>query len=140
MDAVPWWDILKTGHAAMDADHRTLVELVNRLAEGIRDRKGKEFFDKALDDVIHNTKAHFEREEKLMAERHYPKAAQHAQEHAALIQRVLDYGIKFEADAESSYAALIHFAEVWLCHHILFADKELAGFLAGDGGLHKQRS
>ena len=71
-----------------------------------------------------------------MAQHRYPKAEQHAAEHAMLIRQALDYRKSFDADPAAAKSSLTHFADVWLAFHILFSDKELAAFLdAKQGGL-----
>lgn len=130
MDWIPWDNTLNTGHARMDADHKALAELFNLLADAVDKRKGREFYVSVLDNIIRDARAHFELEEQLMAQFHYPKSAQHKAEHAMLIDQALSYRSTFEVDATESPIAVAHFPEVWLAFHILFSDKELAGFLA----------
>jgi len=130
MQAVPWYGILETGHVAMDVDHRKLVDLFNLLGDSIKDCKGKDFCDSVLDNIIQDAKASFVLEETLMARHHYPKVNEHMVEHAAMIERALNYRISLDVNSAGAYMALVHFAEVWLCYHILFFDKELAGFFA----------
>ena len=113
----------------MDVDHRKLVDLFNLLGDGIKDCKGKDFCDSVLDNIIRNAKASFVLEEALMAKHNYAKADEHIAEHAAMIERALDFRISLDVDSAGAYMTLVHFAEVWLCYHIFFFDKELAGFL-----------
>lgn len=129
MQAVPWYGILETGHVAMDVDHRKLVDLFNLLGDSIKDCKGKDFCDSVLDNIIQDAKTSFVLEETLMAKHHYPKADEHMAEHAAMIERALNYRISLDVNSARAYMTLVHFAEVWLCYHILFFDKELADFL-----------
>jgi hemerythrin len=130
MDWVPWDNALKTGHAAMDADHNALAGLFNRLADAVDKRKGKDFYGSVLDDIIAHAQTHFDLEEQLMAQHHYPKSEQHKAEHAMLIGQALNYRATFGVDAAESPIAVAHFPEVWLAFHILFSDKELAEHLA----------
>jgi hemerythrin-like metal-binding protein len=130
MDSIPWYEILETRHTVMDDDHRKLVELLNRLAAGVKKRKAAADCLKLLDEIIEHTKSHFELEQRLMAQHHYPSAGQHAAEHSMLINQAEDYRATLDLDAPGAHTALMHFAEVWLSFHILFSDKELAQFLA----------
>ncbi len=115
----------------MDVDHRKLVDLFNLLGDSIKDCKGKDSCDSVLDNIIQDAKASFVLEEMLMAkhQHHYPKADEHMPKHAAMIERALNYRISLDVNSAGAYMALVHIAEVWLCYHILFFDKELAGFL-----------
>ena len=130
MDWIAWDNALKTGHARMDADHNGLAELFNLLADAVDKRKGKDFYRGVLDNIIQHAQTHFDLEQQLMAEYHYPKSDQHKAEHAMLIGQALDYRATFDVDATESPIAVAHFPEVWLAFHILFSDKELADFLA----------
>ena len=130
MDWIAWDDSLDTGHTRMDAEHKELAQLFNRLRDAVEGNEGKTSCAKVLDGIIGHAKAHFELEWRLMAQHRYPKAEQHAAEHAMLIRQALDYRESFEVDGAAAKSALIKFAEVWLAYHILFSDKELAAFLA----------
>jgi hemerythrin len=130
MDWIGWDETLETGDAGMDADHKQLAGLFNRLREALASGEGKAFCSAVLDDIIRHTRAHFELEQGLMTQHRYPKAEQHAAEHAMLIRQALDFRNSFDADPDASRPAQMRFADVWLAFHILFSDKELAAFLA----------
>lgn len=130
MGWVKWDSALELGHAAMDADHRQLVAVVNQLARGIVDDLGKGPFDLLLDELFARTQAHFGMEEQLMAACSYPDAEAHRSEHARLIEDALDIRAKFDASANPSIS-LLYFFDQWLTRHILASDRELARFLAG---------
>ena len=130
MDWITWDHTLKIGHARMDADHKELAELFNLLPHAVEHRKGKDFCAKVLDDIIQHARMHFDLEQQLMAQHHYPKTEQHTAEHAMLIDQALHYKATFDMDSSGSHIGLTRFPEVWLAFHILFSDKELADFLA----------
>lgn len=129
MDWIKWEHALELGHEAMDADHRQLVELVNKLADGIVNNLGKPAYDALLDDLIARTKAHFGMEEQLMAACSYPDAEKHRSEHAKLIEDALDHRAKFDAAAKPAIS-LLYFFDQWLTRHIFSADRDLASFIA----------
>lgn len=130
MDWIGWDEALETGHAGMDADHKQLAGLFNRLRDALANGEGKVCYSAVLDDIIRHTRAHFELEQRLMMQHQYPKAEQHAAEHAMLIRQALDFRNSFDTDTDASRPAQMRFADVWLAFHILFSDKELAAFLA----------
>ena len=106
--------------------------MLNVLGAAIDSGKGNASCAKVLDDIIGHAKTHFEFEERLMTQHQYPKAEQHAGEHAMLISQALNYRDSFDRDSAAARSALTDFPEVWLAFHILFSDKELAAFLARD--------
>jgi len=130
MDWIAWDDTLDTGHAGMDAEHKELAQLFNRLRDAVEGGEGKTACAKVLDAIIGHTRTHFELEQRWMAQHRYPKAEQHAGEHAMLLRQALDYREKFDVDNAAARSTLMKFPEVWLAYHILFSDKELAAFLA----------
>lgn len=114
----------------MDVDHRKLVDLFNSLGESISNREGKDACLRTLDEIIQLGKANFELEDELMVIRRYPKAESHTAKHAAMIERAVIYRTNLDPDSPEAYMGLVYFAEVWLCYHIIFFDKELARFIA----------
>ena len=133
MDWIAWDDTLDTGHTRMDAEHKALAQLFNRLRDAVEAGEGKASCAKVFDGIIDHTKAHFELEQRLMTQHRYPKAEQHAAEHAMLIRQALDYRESLDVDTAAARSTLMRFPEVWLAYHILFSDKELAAFLARAG-------
>lgn len=130
MDWIPWNELLKTGEPAMDADHAELAELFNALGRAVKNRLDTDACVSALDEIIRHTKAHFEAEDRLMAEHRYPKAEQHRAEHASLLKQALTYRAKVASGGAGMYIALVHFPEDWMARHLRTADKQLADFLA----------
>ena len=130
IDVFAWHQVLSTGHAAMDLDHKKLADLLALLGEGLNQRMGGDFCHKVIEDLIRAAKEHFDLEERIMAECRYPMRLQHADEHAMLIAQLRDFMSALEVESSSAHAALVQFAEVWLSFHILFSDKKFADFLA----------
>ncbi len=130
MDWIAWDETLDTGHAGLDAEHKVLAQLFNRLCDSVEAGADKAACASALDAIVKHTKAHFELEQHMMTQFRYPKTEQHAAEHAMLLRQALDYREEFEVDSAAARSAVVKFAEVWLSFHILFSDKGLAAFLA----------
>ena len=130
METIAWDESLDTGHEGMDAEHKELAELFQKLRDALETSAGKASCTKALDNIIGHTRAHFDLEQRLMTQYQYPKTEQHAAEHAMLIRQALDFRASFDVDLVTSRSVLMRFADVWLAFHILFSDKELAAFLA----------
>ena len=138
MEWIPWNDILRIGHAAIDAEHMAMVRLFNQLTEAVTSKKGKRACGNILDNIIEYTISHFKLESELMDGYKFPKSAQHNVEHAQLIRQARNYRAKFQAGALGSHIELIHFPEDWLTRHILTSDKELGEFLAKQAGTRPQ--
>jgi hemerythrin-like metal-binding protein len=134
MDRIAWDDTLVTGDDRIDADHRELAGLFNLLRDAAEGGKDKTACAAVFDTLIQHAQAHFELEQRLMAQHRYPEAEQHAAEHAMLMRQAQDYRARFDLDRAAARADLLQFSEVWLAFHILFSDKALAAFLAEKRG------
>lgn len=128
MKTICWDGRLETGHAVIDADHENLVHLFNQVVSVANHHAGKLVCNNVLDKLIRHTKAHFEFEERLMAEYHYPDKAKHMAEHEALIRQALAY--RLDPSSPESRIPLVELSQDWLTSHMLTSDKELTGFLA----------
>jgi hemerythrin len=82
---IAWKEIYETGIIALDNEHRALVAEVNRLYEAIRDKRGEEVLGDILTMLESYTVDHFQHEEKLMAEYHFPGLEEHQKVHQELI-------------------------------------------------------
>jgi hemerythrin len=131
MDRIAWDDTLLTGNPGMDAEHRALAGLFDQLREAAQGGRDQAACAGLFDRLVRQAQAHFELEQRLMAQHRYPEAEQHAAEHAMLMRQAQDYRARFDLDWAAARADLLQFAEVWLAFHILFSDKALAAFLAG---------
>lgn len=128
MEWITWGDSLRLGHEEIDDDHQKLVAIVNRLADSVMSPSAQQTDEELLAEFLTQTVAHFAEEDRLMAAHHYPRAEEHAAEHARLIQAALDARAEFAADLSTS-VSLLRFLRRWLTHHILTADKELEDYL-----------
>ncbi len=140
MEWIPWDEALTTGHAVLDADHKTLVHLFSQLSDNVKKRSDKTVCSQLLGQIIDHAKEHFAIEEQLMAEHHYPKLEQHASEHVQLVKRAINFKAKFDTGTPGSHIDLIHFPEDWLTMHILGSDKALGEFLSAKDSAEKRQS
>ena len=128
MKRIDWDGRLETGHAVIDAHHENLIQLFNQVVSVTNHRAGKLVYNKVLDKLIRHTKEHFEFEERLMTEYHYPRKAEHVAEHEALIRQALAY--RLDPDSSESRMPLIELRRDWLTAHMLTSDKRLTAFLS----------
>lgn len=134
MPLMNWNDSFSVGIAAVDSDHKKLVEMVNNLFDGVREGKGTDAVGAVLDDLIAYTVEHFNREEKMFASCGYPDAASHKQQHEDLKQQVLAIQGKFH-DGTSKTLTLdtMNFLKDWLTNHIRGSDQKYGPFLTSHG-------
>ncbi len=123
---MPWTDALAVGHPRIDADHRHLVDLGNRLHKAVSDGSARSVIGGVLTELVEYTVAHFGREETLMDLSGYPGTAEHKKEHAALIKTVSELANDFARNKASVTTDTMEFLRGWLVHHIGESDLALA--------------
>lgn len=129
--AIMAWDAsLQTGHDRIDADHKRLVDLVNRLGDAMAKGQGKDVCGKVLAELVSYTKTHFRMEEHLMSVHEYPQAHTHKAQHDKLVQEVAAFKAKFDSGAAMLSISLLNFLKNWLAEHIKGSDKAFVGSLA----------
>lgn len=127
MKRIDWDGRLETGHAVIDTHHENLVQLFNQVVSVSNNRAGKLVCNEVLEKLIRHTREHFEFEELLMTQYHYPDKERHTAEHSALLRQVLGY--RMDPNSAESRMPLIELGQDWLTGHMLTADKRLTGFL-----------
>lgn len=120
---IVWASKLDVGVEAIDAEHRALVELYNSIIE-ISPSRDRVQLAKLLEQLGNATAAHFETEDKLMAQIEYEDAAAHQKEHQELLQ---EYGHQVNDWRENHISSemLCRFMYGWLLRHVIAADQPL---------------
>lgn len=130
---VSWDDKLSVGIAAIDADHKKLLGLINNLQTAVYYPTGESFERQALDELVSYTKYHFEREEDLMRKYGYPDFEPHKRQHEEMVAKVGEFLAAYEQDRESTVEEMCQFLKSWLIGHIAGTDKAYSGFLREKG-------
>lgn len=121
-----WHDDLSVGESMIDADHRHLIDLINRLHANMELGKGKHLIAEVLAELFQYASAHFKREEAYMHRILYVGFTAHKKEHQSLLQELRALQEKFDAGTLIMSVPVLHFLRDWLRHHILESDKALA--------------
>lgn len=121
-----WTNTLATGNSFIDAEHHELVARVNAVLECIAQRADNQQLAHALDALGVYSREHFAREEVQMQQCHYPGAAAHQAQHAALLEQLeqvlqqLRQGVQI--DQMDVYTRLTR----WVIDHIQQFDRDFA--------------
>ena len=81
-----WSDDLSMHNPAIDAEHKHFIALVNQMNEALLKRQEKADIEGVMQLILEDAIAHFAHEERLFAEKAYPKAREHAEIHASLLE------------------------------------------------------
>jgi len=130
MKDLRWDKTLSVEVAEIDADHRRLLELFNRLGHAVEDGEPQAYVRLVMDELISCTEWHFKHEEWLMQKYAYPDLAQHRTEHEELIASGKALQQQLEASGGRLSAQEIEFLEHWLTGHIYGADMAMGAHLA----------
>lgn len=125
---IAWTPDMETGIPVIDADHRTLLALVNQIAdpENQGDRTAVEF---VLDELVGYTAHHFAREEALLERAGYPDLERHRRVHRALLDQARALQRRLVAFTPGLGDDLHRFLGHWLTGHILGEDLRYVSFL-----------
>lgn len=124
-----WNDDLSTGLAIIDADHKTLVGLVNEVSDHSITHKE---IDSVLGELLDYTRYHFKREEAVMKACNYAGVTQHAQSHKMLAMRVNELAETWRNDKNpETIFQLLTFLRTWLVQHIMEEDKIIMRYVPG---------
>jgi hemerythrin len=121
---IAWTEDMSVGMPMLDADHRVLIDLINRLDSVAADPAAREdVVRRVIDALVLYASFHFEREEKVMQACGFPGMDPHMEEHAAFFRHV--NGLRGQI-GKSALAALrdelLGYLRNWLRHHILIQD------------------
>lgn len=130
---VTWNETWMIGVYQLDAQHKNLIEILNRLHDAMSRGQGKEILKSTLESLVSYTKAHFATEEMLMKQSGYPDLEAHKREHQALTAKVLEFQGNFEAGRIGLGVEVMHFLGSWLQGHIRGTDKKYVPFLNASG-------
>jgi hemerythrin len=129
----PWDDSFSVNIGVVDAQHKTLVSMVNELHQAMARRSGKDKLGQILSNLIKYTQGHFATEETLMQAHAYPDFLAHKSEHEHLTGKVIDFQRRFLSNEVGLSIELMEFLKDWLRKHILGSDKKYSPFLNAKG-------
>ncbi len=121
---------LLTGIEEIDAQHRELFRCVGRVRDAAFTGDGAEL-TRAITFLRAYVETHFETEERFMAVRTYPGLARHREEHAHLLEAVLEIESDHRLRGPSADSAhrIERFLSDWLRTHIGVTDLAMARFV-----------
>ncbi len=124
MALMRWKDKMSVGVPELDADHRVLIDVINRL-EASSGRDGAEaVVRQALVALTRYAEFHFGREESVMTSCGYTELDGHRAEHRDFVAEIRNVTARFEAEPTAGHVdkALLDFLKRWLTHHIMIVD------------------
>lgn len=128
MTLIDWKDEFAIGIAAVDHEHRELIELINELHAQMAEPNAPEDAVAAfLGEINARIGAHFALEEKVMRDRRYDQLAAHKADHERLLDEIRDLMDRYEDDEDFDEQELADRLSDWFTVH----------FRTHDGRLHR---
>jgi hemerythrin len=129
MSLLRWEDRYSVGVAAVDHEHKELIQLINRLYAEAAVQGSKDAIVNFFGDLFKAISSHFALEERLMRERGYDQLTQHKNDHERLLDELRDIMEDFEASARIDERLLAQSLDAWFSRHFESHDARLHNVL-----------
>ncbi|MGA3028569.1 MAG: bacteriohemerythrin [Bryobacteraceae bacterium] len=121
-----WSPEYSVGNDLIDAEHRTLFEMADRLHGAMLSGGGKNVLRSLFVQLADYTRTHFAHEEALMAKHAYPQLPAHAEIHRQLIAKLSKLQDDLNGGKLTVTMDTMQFLRDWLQHHIGKTDRLVA--------------
>lgn len=133
MALITWEENYSVNVKVFDEHHRRLVELINKLNEGMKSGKGNDVLGSILSDLVNYTVFHFNAEEKMFQKYSYVGYLEHQKQHASFTKQAIEMRDNFKSGKVVLSVEVMAFLKDWLIKHICGTDKKYSPFLNSKG-------
>lgn len=130
-DVVLWKNSYSVGIPLVDAQHKELINLTNKLYRScMKGREhSKEVFMGVIRGAVEYVGYHFSTEEKIMERVNYPGFTAHKKEHTDFVREVLRAVDDLNKDTTYNPLAFVHYLKDWILTHIAVSDTAMGQYL-----------
>jgi len=125
MALLQWKDAYSVSVAAIDHEHKELIDLINRLHDKLAAKDAKSSIEDFLGDLFKGISAHFALEERFMRDCRYDRLAEHKRDHEQLLDDIRDIMDGLEDSGETVGAELGARLDAWFLRHFETHDARL---------------
>ncbi len=129
MSFIRWDDTFSIGVEEIDNQHKTLLSIINDLADSIAEGKNSEVLAEIIGRLFDYTLEHFHTEERIFSLSSFPEADAHKLEHAGFIEKVAQFKDDFLNERADPSLEMITYLCDWLKNHIKKNDMRLGPYL-----------
>jgi hemerythrin len=134
MPFIVWNDSMNIGVKQVDDDHKSLVQLINALQDGIENRRSRRSLLSLVDRLMASTEDHFGHEEELFALTGYENAREHMMEH----DQMTAWGAAIQEEFRSGLAPapspeVMEQLKTWFLGHLFGSDQKFGPHLNSTG-------
>jgi len=124
-ELLTWRDAWLLDIELLDAGHRKMVRLINRLADAAH----PEPLPQRLADLIEHLRRHFHVEQVFLRAIDYPDIEQHSREHALQLAELVDLSRRLaRGDERTLGAADMGALKDWFLTHVIAGDRRFAAY------------
>ncbi len=124
---------LSVGVAAMDAQHKTLVAMINKLIRNATATTQSATIQEVFMEMKDYMAMHFHAEEELMTAHNYPQLGEQIALHRRFSDKIIRFCIEWAYHNEHLPDDMLTYLREWLVHHILEEDKKYGAFFHEHG-------
>ena len=125
MSLITWKDEFSVGVAAVDVEHRELIQLINDLDDAMQGEATHSTVVQTLGEIYARISAHFALEEKIMRGAGYGGYDAHKQDHELLLDVLLDVIDSVDDTGDYDRTALSRDLDRWFSDHFRTHDAKL---------------
>jgi hemerythrin len=126
MPYIEWDDKLSVHVAEIDAQHKKIIEAINRLHEAMLDNRAEGLQKSIIYEMYDYAFGHFATEEEYMRRFGYPEAEMHRREHEQFTRQAEDFKRKMEQGERIPTIVILKLLKEWLHNHVLHTDLKCA--------------
>ena len=129
MSLIEWKTEYSVGKAAVDEEHRELIESINALLVDLEGGANEDRVVESLGEIYAKIAAHFALEEKMMRDARYVGYESHKEDHEVLLDQIIEIIDAVELQGSYDQQALSSNLDTWFSDHFRTHDAQLHGKL-----------
>jgi hemerythrin-like metal-binding protein len=129
MKLLEWKPEFSVGNAAVDHEHRELIDLINSMHAGLSEGAGRDQLVSGLGEIYAQIAAHFALEERMMRRADYTGYGAHKDDHELLLDQLAEIVDAVELKGGYDEQALSSVLNTWFSEHFRTHDAQLHGRL-----------
>lgn len=130
MEKIIWNKNFSVGVDKMDQQHVRIINTLNKLIEMENTDVDSEIISDTLSEMTKYASEHFESEEKLLIEYHYPDYSLQKEQHRRYRERTVKFCMDTMNYKASVPTDLLTFLKEWWINHILQSDMQYMRFFS----------
>jgi diguanylate cyclase (GGDEF)-like protein/hemerythrin-like metal-binding protein/PAS domain S-box-containing protein len=123
---IVWTDSYLVGNDIIDAQHKAIIMIINRL---IKNADDPVVLTDIMAELVDYGQTHFHDEEGVMSSIDYPGMAQHSKLHGEYLRKVSHFSTDFNIMGKVDTKELINFMRHWWLEHIIKEDQKIKPYL-----------